>query len=68
MEVPGGDASARLAALVGAELDRPAPEAAGHLATEIRRRHGDAVAAVVFYGSCLRKQTAEGVLDPGGAL
>ena len=49
--------------LVGSELARPAPEAAQHLADEIRRRHGEAVAAVVFYGSCLRKSTSEGVLD-----
>jgi hypothetical protein len=31
---------------------------------EIRRRHGDAVAAIVFYGSCLRTaQYESGVLD-----
>jgi hypothetical protein len=48
---------------VASELSRPAPEAARHLADEIRRRHGAVVAAVVFYGSCLRKRTHEGVLD-----
>jgi len=41
----------------------PAPPAARALAEAICARHGDAVDAVVFYGSCLRKQTAEGVLD-----
>ena len=52
-----------LATLIGAEIGRPAPPAAVVLADEIRRRHGDATAAVVFYGSCLRRQTNEGVLD-----
>jgi hypothetical protein len=49
--------------LVASELSRPAPEAVRPLADAIRRRHGEAVAAVVFYGSCLRKGTHEGVLD-----
>jgi len=54
---------AGLEELVAAELSLAAPEAALRLAEEIRLRHGEAVAAVLFYGSCLRKQTAEGVLD-----
>ena len=33
------------------------------IADEILRRHGDAVAAILFYGSCLRRHTSEGVLD-----
>jgi len=49
--------------LVGAELLQPAPAAAAQLTDEILRRHGSAVAAVLFYGSCLRRQTSEGVLD-----
>jgi hypothetical protein len=56
----GGEA---LAALLGAELARAAPESARAYADELRRRHGDALAAVLFYGSCLRKGTDEGVLD-----
>jgi hypothetical protein len=52
-----------LARLVRDELTRPAPSAAGRLAAAIRERVGPASAAVVFYGSCLRKQTPEGVLD-----
>jgi len=48
---------------VAAELGRPAPPAARALADAIAARHGDAVDAVVFYGSCLRKSTHEGVLD-----
>jgi hypothetical protein len=49
--------------LVASELSRPAPEAVQPLADAILRRHGEAVAAVVFYGSCLRRRTQEGVLD-----
>jgi hypothetical protein len=52
-----------LDALVTSELSQPAPDSAGLLADEIRRRHGAAVAAVIFYGSCLRQRTDEGVLD-----
>jgi hypothetical protein len=58
-----GGASPALAELLDEELGRPAPEAAVRLAAEIRRRHGASVAAVVFYGSCLRNRTREGVLD-----
>jgi hypothetical protein len=52
-----------LAQLVHHELARAAPNAALKLAEAIRKRVGSAVAAIVFYGSCLRKQTSEGVLD-----
>ena len=33
------------------------------MADAIRRRHGGAVAALLFYGSCLRRGGVEGVLD-----
>ena len=52
-----------LSALVRDELTRSAPPAAALLGDQIRARHGEATAAVVFYGSCLRRGTAEGVLD-----
>ena len=45
------------------ELGQPTLAAARTVADEIRRRHGPAVAAVVFYGSCLRQHTSRGVLD-----
>jgi len=48
---------------VRAELLQPAPTAAAQLTDEILRRHGRAVVAVLFYGSCLRRKTSEGVLD-----
>lgn len=52
-----------LADRIAEELARPAPAAARLLTESILERHGDAVAAVLFYGSCLRRQTHEGVLD-----
>jgi hypothetical protein len=58
----GGSAS-QLDLILSEELDRPAGEPAGILADEIRRRYGAGVAAILFYGSCLRRGSAEGVLD-----
>ena len=55
--------SETLAGLVRAELARPAPQAAACIADAIRDALGPACASVLFYGSCLRKDTAEGVLD-----
>jgi hypothetical protein len=57
------DAARELARLVGAELAREAPEPARRLATAIRERVGPGAGAVLFYGSCLRRATAEGVFD-----
>jgi hypothetical protein len=58
-----GGAAEALARLVGDELAQPAPEAATRLAEAIRSRTGPGTAAILFYGSCLRKRSAEGVLD-----
>ncbi|MGH7961696.1 MAG: hypothetical protein ACRERD_07685 [Candidatus Binatia bacterium] len=59
-----GEDSTLLAQILTEELVRPAPGEALTLAAEIRRRHGAAVAAILFYGSCLRTQRTEGgVLD-----
>jgi len=58
-----GAGASDLARLVEAELGRPAPAEATLLAGEIQRRWGAAVAAVLFYGSCLRRGSPEGVLD-----
>jgi len=57
------DASSALRDFVATELSAPAPPSAIQLADAIRDRHGAAVAAVLFYGSCLRRRSAEGVLD-----
>lgn len=53
----------RLTELVSDELSQPAHPAAAALAQAIADRHGSSVASVLFYGSCLRKTTHEGVLD-----
>lgn len=55
--------SGPLTALVAEELERPAMAEARHLADAIRERHGASVAAVLFYGSCLRTGDAGSVLD-----
>lgn len=58
------EASGReLVALLEAELATPVPEPVAAMADAIRARHGDAVRAVLFYGSCLRRGVVEGVLD-----
>lgn len=62
-ETPAQGAERQLSAQIARELDTPLPEPVLAFAAELRRRHGSAVSAVVFYGSCLRKRTTEGVLD-----
>jgi len=57
------DRSDDLHAIVRDELTREPPPAATRIAEAIVSRHGTAVASVLFYGSCLRKETSEGVLD-----
>jgi len=57
------EARTELRARIGEELALPASAPARALCEQIRERHGSAVVAVLFYGSCLRRQTAEGVLD-----
>jgi hypothetical protein len=51
-----------LTALLRAELDAPVPGPVPRMAEAIRDRHRG-VAAILFYGSCLRRGTLEGVLD-----
>lgn len=52
-----------LRAIVARELAEPVGAPVEWLAGEIAARHGDAVLGVLFYGSCLRKSSDEGVLD-----
>ncbi|MCP5060454.1 MAG: hypothetical protein GY937_27465 [bacterium] len=56
-------ARTELAERIASELAAPAPPEAAVLADVLVRRFGNATAAVLFYGSCLRNQNAEGVLD-----
>lgn len=53
-----------LVQFVAVELARPVGAGASALASQVRSMYGDAVRAILFYGSCLRKQDDfEGVLD-----
>ena len=49
--------------ILRAELGGAVLPGAQQLAAEVRARHADAVVAVLFYGSCLRRSSTEGVLD-----
>lgn len=51
-----------LSGLLHAELSQAVPPQARAVAAAIVAEHGDAVAAILFYGSCLRDAT-EGILD-----
>ena len=57
------EAEARLEAIVAAELETPVLPSVDWLARELAARHGETVLGVLFYGSCLRQTTDEGVLD-----
>jgi len=59
---PSGGRALLVASLAG-ELAAPISADASALARAIRARHGAAVAAIAFYGSCLRRGTSEGVHD-----
>ncbi|MFC5316249.1 hypothetical protein, partial [Azospirillum rugosum] len=52
-----------LSTLIAEELDRPVMAEARTIADAILARHGASVAAVLFYGSCLRTGDAGGILD-----
>lgn len=49
--------------LVARELREPVASGIQWLAREIAEIHGETVIGVLFYGSCLRRETADGVLD-----
>ena len=53
----------RLYHLIEGALDAPANAAAQQVADAILKRHGGAVRAILFYGSCRRSDSPEGVLD-----
>jgi hypothetical protein len=53
-----------LRASIGAEAVQPIGEAAAALVAAILRRHGRSAAAVLFYGSCLRRADPTAAEDP----
>lgn len=54
---------AALQARIRGELEQNAPAAVTALAAELARRGGSATAAVLYYGSALRAEALEGILD-----
>ena len=48
---------------IGIETSKPVPPAIAAAAAAVRGRVGDAVATVLFYGSCRREAHANGVVD-----
>jgi hypothetical protein len=60
----GVEPQAALDDLIRAELLREAPRAVEPIVAAIRARHGDGVASILLYGSCLRSgRYDQGVLD-----
>jgi len=57
------DPIGRLRRQIAVELATPVRPGVRWLADQIRQRHGDGVLGVLFYGSCLRSESDEGVLD-----
>lgn len=57
------DGEEALEAIVAEELAQSVRPGVAWLANELAARHGEAVLGVLFYGSCLRQTTDEGVLD-----
>ncbi len=61
------DLDTALSRFLRQELDKPCHASANALADTIRRRHGDTVTAVLFYGSCRRQgpgdDPPEGIQD-----
>jgi len=55
--------SPSLSAIIADDLKRPVMIEARALAQAIVDSHGHSVAAVLFYGSCLRTGTTDGILD-----
>jgi len=58
------DARACLRDTIAVETGEPIPEAPAALVDAILRRHGGAVAAVIFHGSCLRRIDPTAADDP----
>src|SRR5262245_14766073 len=55
--------TADLKRLIDIELAQPVSPGAHALTEALRKRYGNAVRAVLLYGSCLRRHDDEGVLD-----
>lgn len=51
-----------LVEVIAGEIQKPVSKAAQALSSELRTRFGDAVQAILFYGSCLRTGNEEGAI------
>ena len=62
---PGAESEfTSLASIFAAELERTPPDAVRGLVDDVRRRHGNSIAAIILYGSCLRtNRYDDGVVD-----
>ena len=60
---PTDGARERLAARVREELNAPVLPEAHDVARYARELHGDAYGPILFYGSCLRADSPEGIMD-----
>ncbi|MCQ8240191.1 hypothetical protein [Rhizosaccharibacter radicis] len=49
--------------LLAPELDRPPPPRLKAVLDALRQRHGESVRSILFYGSCRRTGTLDGLLD-----
>lgn len=58
-----GDAMQLIRTAIDAETSKPVPAGVQRMVAAVRERFGPAVAGIIFYGSCLRSGTTEGVLD-----
>lgn len=57
------EALQRIKAVIDVETAKPLAPGVQGMAAAIRGRFGSAIAGIIFYGSCLRSGTVEGVLD-----
>lgn len=60
--LPAMEVSKSLAEVITEEIQKPVSKAAETLASELRIQFGDAVQAILFYGSCLRTGNEEGAI------
>ncbi|WP_119418082.1 hypothetical protein [Desertibaculum subflavum] len=58
-----GDAMQLIRTAIDAETSKPVTAGVQRMVAAVRERFGPAVAGIIFYGSCLRAGTTEGVLD-----
>src|SRR5690349_15252588 len=61
--LPADDPRGGIVAALRAEISSPQAADIVAFARDVANRYGDAVAAVLFYGACLRNPSTEGLFD-----